>query len=37
VINTEDLVTKAKSLGEYCAAHPDTSLIDATDKLFQKE
>jgi acid stress chaperone HdeB len=37
VINTEELVTKAKSLGEFCAAHPDSSLIDATDKLFQKE
>ncbi len=37
VINTEDLVSKARKLGEYCAAHPNTSLIDATDKLFQKE
>ena len=37
VINTEDLVSKAKKLGAYCAAHPNTSLIDATDKLFQKK
>jgi acid stress chaperone HdeB len=37
VINTEALVSKARKLGEYCAAHPDISLIDATDKLFQKQ
>jgi acid stress chaperone HdeB len=37
VIQTEELVANAKKLGEYCAAHPDTYLIDATDKLFQKE
>ena len=37
VINTEALVTNAKKLGPYCAAHPDSDLISATDKLFQKE
>ena len=37
VINTETLVTNAKKLGQYCAAHPDSDLIGATDKLFQKE
>jgi acid stress chaperone HdeB len=37
VINTEALVTNAKKLGQYCAAHPDSDLISATDKLFQKE
>ena len=37
VIDTEGLVVKAKSLGQYCAAHPDSQLIAATDKLFQKE
>jgi acid stress chaperone HdeB len=35
VINTEDLVSKARKLAAYCTAHPETSLIDATDKLFQ--
>jgi acid stress chaperone HdeB len=37
VIDTEALVIKAKKLGQYCAAHPDSELIGATDKLFQKE
>jgi acid stress chaperone HdeB len=37
VINTEALVTNAKKLGQYCAAHPDSDLISATDKLFQRE
>jgi len=37
VIDTEALITKAKKLGQYCAAHPDSDLISATDKLFQKE
>ena len=37
VINTEGLVTNAKKLGQYCAEHPDSDLISATDKLFQKE
>jgi acid stress chaperone HdeB len=37
VIDTAELVANAKKLGEYCAAHPDDYLIDATDKLFQKE
>ena len=36
VINTDELVAKAKKLGQYCAAHPDEDLIGATDKLFQK-
>jgi len=37
VIDTAQLVVKAKRLGEYCAANPDSSLIDVTDKLFQKQ
>jgi hypothetical protein len=37
VIHTDELVAKAKKLGEYCATHPDIELITATDKLFQKE
>ena len=37
VIDTEELVSNAKKFGAYCAAHPNTSLIDATDKLFQKK
>jgi len=37
VIDTEALVTNAKKLGQYCAEHPDSDLISATDKLFQKE
>ena len=37
VINTDELVAKAKKLGQYCAAHSDEDLIGATDKLFQKE
>jgi acid stress chaperone HdeB len=37
VINTEEFVANAHKLGEYCTAHPDTDLIDAADKLFQKE
>ena len=37
VINTEALVGKAKKLGEYRTANPNTSLIDAIDKLFQKQ
>jgi acid stress chaperone HdeB len=37
VIDTVELVAHAKKLGEYCAAHPNDALIDATDKLFQKE
>jgi acid stress chaperone HdeB len=37
VIDTEQLVGKAKRLGEYCAANPDSPLIDVTDKLFQKQ
>jgi acid stress chaperone HdeB len=37
VIDTEGLVVKAKKLGQYCAEHPDSDLISATDKLFQTE
>ena len=37
VIDTEALVTNAKKLGQYCAEHPDSDLISATDKLFQRE
>jgi acid stress chaperone HdeB len=37
VIDTEELVANAKKLGQYCAEHPDSDLIGATDKLFQKE
>ena len=37
VIDTAALVVKAKKLGQYCAEHPDSELIAATDKLFQKE
>jgi len=34
-IDTGKLVTDAKKLGEYCAAHPNDHLIDAADKLFK--
>jgi acid stress chaperone HdeB len=34
-IDTGKLVTNAKKLGEYCAAHPNDHLIDAADKLFK--
>src|ERR1700734_1268994 len=37
VIDTSALVVKAKKLGQYCAEHPDSDLISATDKLFQRE
>ena len=37
VIDTAALVVKAKKLGQYCAEHPDSELIAATDKLFQRE
>jgi acid stress chaperone HdeB len=37
VIDTEALVAKAKKLGQYCAEHPGSDLIGATDKLFQKQ
>ena len=36
VIDTEKFVANAKKLGEYCAAHPDTSIITAADELFAK-
>jgi acid stress chaperone HdeB len=34
-IDTGKLVTNAKKLAEYCAAHPNDHLIDAADKLFK--
>src|SRR6204780_5340526 len=37
VIDTAALVVKAKKLGQFCAEHPDSDLISATDKLFQRE
>ena len=37
LIDTDELVAKARKLGEYCAAHPEANLIEATDKLFQKK
>jgi acid stress chaperone HdeB len=37
VINTDQFVTNAKKLGQYCSAHPDIGLITATDKLFEKK
>ena len=37
VIDTDALVANARKLGQYCAIHPDSALIEATDKLFQKE
>jgi acid stress chaperone HdeB len=37
VINTTRFVANAKKLSDYCSAHPDSGLITATDKLFQKE
>ena len=37
VIDTEELVVKARKLGQYCAAHPGEDLIGVTDKLFQKQ
>jgi acid stress chaperone HdeB len=37
LIDTDELVANAKKLGEYCAAHPEINLIEATDKLFQKQ
>ena len=36
LIDTDELVAKARKLGEYCTAHPEINLIEATDKLFQK-
>ena len=37
IIDTDKFVANAKKLGEFCATHPDVDLIDAADKLFQKE
>ena len=34
-IDTGKLVASAKKLGEYCTAHPNDHLIDASDKLFK--
>jgi acid stress chaperone HdeB len=36
VIDTDTLVTNAKKLGQYCAAHPEIGLITAADELFSK-
>ncbi len=36
VIDTEKFTENAKKLGAYCAQHPDTGLITATDELFGK-
>ena len=35
VIDTDKFVENAKKLGEYCADHPDSGLITATDTLFK--
>lgn len=37
VIDSDDFAGNAQELADYCAVHPDTTLITATDKLFQKE
>ena len=37
VIDKGQLVRNAKKLSDYCTAHPDVHLIDATDNLFQRE
>jgi acid stress chaperone HdeB len=36
-IDLGQFTANAKKLGDYCTAHPDSTLITATDKLFQKE
>jgi uncharacterized caspase-like protein len=36
VFDTKAFVTNAKKLAEYCGAHPNRGLIDATDTLFRK-
>jgi uncharacterized caspase-like protein len=36
VFDTKAFVTNAKKLAEYCGAHPNRGLIDATDMLFKK-
>ena len=33
-IDKERFIVIAKKIGEYCAKHPDVSLITATDELF---
>jgi len=35
IVDTDSFIENAKKLGEYCAAHPDSGLIAATDKLFK--
>jgi len=35
IIDTDQFVENAKKLGQYCAGHPDSGLITATDKLFK--
>ena len=37
VIDLQKYLANAKELGDYCRAHPDISLITATDKLFEKK
>ncbi|GJE61791.1 HdeA/HdeB family chaperone [Methylobacterium trifolii] len=36
ILDTDKLVTNAKTLAEYCSANPEIGLITATDKLFGK-
>jgi acid stress chaperone HdeB len=37
LIDTTQLTANAKKLGAYCAAHPDVTLINAADTLFERE
>jgi acid stress chaperone HdeB len=37
VIDLQKYLANAKKLGNYCAAHPETGLITATDELFGKK
>jgi acid stress chaperone HdeB len=37
IIDTGQFAANAKKLGDYCAVHPDTPLITATDTLFERE
>ena len=37
IIDLDKYLTNAKKLGDYCRANPDTGLISATDKLFEKK
>ena len=36
-VDLDQFTGNAKRLGDYCAANPDSTLIAATDKLFQKD